>query len=1403
LSDTTEAFRRIPSDAGVTFEGFETLKIPSREAVRAKLEDFIQIGRSSSKPTIRILLGEWGEGKTDAFRRYLKPTLTSQGDYAFLVSASTISNAYGLPKVNALLQTSSNSAVRFLVALFHSIGEEGRVEEINAVGATKDAYEYLDAVLDSLLKGRKKRRIFVFVDEFEELLTNKQRLDEIISGIKEVINGLYPEINEGGKHEGLLHFVIAATPDAYYQLQIKEDTALIFGGLGRRGGAIELPAIRKVEGLQFLFELLRYSYEGKLPEPLPFRSFGIFHAIYRIAQGNPGNMVSLFTRVMSSATKAGSKMRIIDYESFLKFIQKEQVSIYGGTAPCLEAEAFARMLAALSDQRNSELAEKSTHLFRLMIGEPKAFDLAELESRLGGGNLHNTINATNEQLRLKEGIPRGILKLFPLRRDKSIKDVLEVLGDFVKFDREKKSVKIGNYAEPIEAFEDRLTYYTLESTGPSVRLLLPGDPQSASYFFEGIDEDRANEVTSLFRRRLCEEKEVYSLSDQLLDQIYPAPVPRELEFLTDRGLRLKLWRDVTKNLSQLFESVMPQAFISINRKAGIFESQNIGVVLRLRNAEFHDVKFHDFPIKVLFAAFNGDLTGNDVEAVHTAVKSANTPVQLVVLVYTGEKTAQADDKISTKSLGRDGENLVLEFHVHPTLAKRIISIYQAQGEYSDEINNELLLSTTQRVASQDIGLAKKLDEWLVMQQKSGKVIKDFVLNSTTNIPLFGQTLRFFTDTLDTPDGLTEIFRRNLLIQSFFAYESKVGLAPDIEFPEFSRITDDLVENGFVSIEGTKYKIRYHPVETQILKLLGKHQKLTQEEIASYFITKNPRLLTDVFLPALQDKGMIVKTTSSFLLSNRADAVARAEQLFQSFHRLCEIPKYQEYGYVFMTKERGWRLITLSGFKEFADNLHLQVAREDLPDEQVLNKVSLLDKLLNHFLQEFVPLFDSSRDEADSTYLVTSLKHKFNEKLSKLAEHSLKWLRMKIGQFEEMAKTNDTFQEVERARKMNEDNVRSSVETSLKENPGFAKTFAYRNDEEAAYYFNPKLYFVKQSVDKFTNEIENHNKVLDQLFQIFGSFDSNQGRIDELLAAKKVPEYATLSKTILRILRSYNDDMLSDVREIERRTVTLRELLDNLSSSKSNIEASLDTIKTCIALLDDLLDSEKRLNDARTEASAISSHALEIFDTDKSKGMAISFGDTLASALREIEVSGSGIKVRDLSAMPQTIKSLRQQADNSTQRILAAIPSLDEVWQSYRAAFYDFVSTVEIVLALIQKRHSLQVDDLKARLESMKAEAKPTRVAEVSTKLSVLEASQKEISDSFYDRVKPVLSKPKEVRVLELIVSKTRRINTEWLAFTVLLETCQSDLGIPREEAEALVRDLIDQGLIKQGISLSV
>ncbi|HDH07014.1 MAG TPA: hypothetical protein ENF87_01460, partial [Thermoproteales archaeon] len=209
---------------------------------------------------------------------------------------------------------------------------------------------------------------------------------------------------EGGKYEGCLHLIIAVTPEAWYRLQTSEKLSQISGGFVRRIDAINLPPIPKHEGVNFVFQLLEYSYKSGLPNPLPMKSVGIFATIFQITKGNPGGIVKLFTKLLESAKIPEEKaVRVIDGAFLLEALEGEQVSVYGATSPCIEKNTLTRFCCSISESQRNKVAEKCEILFKTLLGELKPFSEKELKKRLRYHDyrITNLVNIVNNTLRQK------------------------------------------------------------------------------------------------------------------------------------------------------------------------------------------------------------------------------------------------------------------------------------------------------------------------------------------------------------------------------------------------------------------------------------------------------------------------------------------------------------------------------------------------------------------------------------------------------------------------------------------------------------------------------------------------------------------------------------------------------------------------------------------------------------------------------------------------------------------------------------------------------------------------------------------------------------------------------------------------------------------------------------------
>jgi hypothetical protein len=1402
---TTQTFKRLPSDSGVTFEGFEDIKLRSREEVRKKLEEFINYCKEARKPAIRIILGEWGEGKTDAFKRYIEPRAKIEGNYAFLISTSTLINGYESPSIQELLKSTSLSAAKFLVVLFNAIREECGEERIPDPRNYRDALNYLNTVLNNLIGKNKSRKIFIFIDEFEELLLYPQRLRDIISGIKETINGMYKMIDEGGEYEGCLHLIIAATPDAYYKLQTTEDFSLIFGGLGRRAGRIDLPQIQKEEGITFLFELLKYAYRGELPQPLPINNLGIFNTIFRIAQGNPGALVSLFTRLMNSAKINEKFIRVIDYEHLLKFLEKEHIFVYGGSTACLAKETFHRLLKVVENQSKKELGEKCITLLKMLVGELKPFSINELEERIKHSNVTNLIAIVNDMLRKKEGIERAILRVRPLRPDKTFHDVERAFKDFIIERDDGKYIQIDSYSEKLSVFEDRISYFTYKDNSIVREIYLPYDEQSVMSFFEGITSDRVVELENIIKR-LCKDEDYYIVSDVLLSQIYPTPVPRELEFIKDREMRLRIWRDVTKNLAREYEINMPQAFIHVLGRSKVFSVIEKGHVQKHDglSACIAELKVEEVKINTLLFPVNGDVRGEDVEELWSIMRGRKPPIHCVLLIYTGELTSEAEEKIENKGIGKKGENIILRIHIHPTLIKRIICIYKASFMSAEKVDEKLLSSIINKIVIQELNLPDKIKNWLKEQEEKGAVVK-LRISSTGNLGEFADTLKFFINFMDQEETTKGVFDKNQKLLGYVRYGAKkVGLIPDIQFPKFNEIVKDLSDNGFlIRLEEGKYRLQLHPVEKRILKILRGESKIPLKDLEEYFILGDTRYLREVFLPILEYKGLITREDKYISLTNRNELYSTVKGYYDRF--IEEAKQYQDYGYVYMVKERGERSIFLTELSSFIHDLYKQVQKvSGLDDQLELQKLSLMRRLLEHFFEELLPLIKKASEKSNEIrFKAKGYQIDIKKLIDEIKEKCDKWFKLQFEAegIEEYKLIQKFLKEIEEIHSLTHEEVKKVIK-ELKEDE--KEKFRFNMAEEEAFYFNPKLYKISALYDDIDKKRKDVEEAVEELKKQFNSLEEKQKKIESELKKRDVPEEYKISHSMLEMLKQLNKDVIPQAQPYKIERLKMKDISEYVQQNLEIVNSSLNHLEKCIDTLDELYKTEEEFVNSLKEAIPLSSHLCSIFDIDEYSSIAEKFFHHIVNIVSQYKEHSQNIRLGEPKLLLEKMEELKEIIEELKGKLISERGLVYSKWKEYVDETKDFISNIKRTMEVLQRFiiNVRKIKEIEEELNNIQNYINIKDIKELNLRLSELERRKQNVHDMLYETLKDLLTR-EEFLLIEYIVEKTKgkRKERSWIPLEEIYEFAEKKLHLDRPKILTSLEKLLDLKILKEGVTL--
>jgi hypothetical protein len=495
-------------------------ELPSRAPTERDLISFIDSCMTAEKVYGCVIKAWWGEGKTDAYENFIKLELEKKGKLTYDVTATTIARIFEKRQKEGI----SDPVVwrAFLAALFESIWEERKSQaaEVRFLERHEEEndFEYIQRVIGELSK--KTERLFIFIDELEQLEIRPVR-DDILLGIR----GLFDQKEEFIR--GNLHLMMACTPDAFNRL-IGSSTQM--GGLLERLTPIELPRPTEDEAVKFVYGLVNYIYEGKVPETHPFINSGPAYAIVYAGHKSPRSMIKVLQQVIEyakhSSSKAGSISQI-DGWLIIDALKNYNLPIFGTQVLALDGDALDRILNLLDIKGETEKTKQIKKLIQLFIGEPIPHSIEELSSRIGTTEtrIKELIGIANNRIS-ESGLLTGWL-------------VLSVGESLTSIDRISEEFKI--YFMPFVFREENNNFIT--------RKFLPIKYQALMSMYPELGMNVAQRIVHQLAS-YCTNAEFYLVSPKLIDLIYPNPDFIELDFIVDKNKRLELWKEAYERINE-------------------------------------------------------------------------------------------------------------------------------------------------------------------------------------------------------------------------------------------------------------------------------------------------------------------------------------------------------------------------------------------------------------------------------------------------------------------------------------------------------------------------------------------------------------------------------------------------------------------------------------------------------------------------------------------------------------------------------------------------------------------------------------------------------------------------------------------------------------------------------------
>jgi hypothetical protein len=511
---------------GVSVAGIRKYaELPCRATTERDLLNFINSCLNAEKIYGCVIKAWWGEGKTDAYENFIKPQLEEKKILTFDVVATTIARVFEKRQKEGV--SDPVIWVAFLASLFEAIWEEKKSRHEakifeRSIDEIKSDFAYIKRVIQQLME--KSSKIFFFIDEMEQLERLPVR-EDILLGIR----GLFDQKEEILR--GNLHLILACTPDAFNRLV---GSSAQMGGLLERLMIMELPRPSKEEAVKFVYGLINYMYEGKVPDPHPFLNSGVAYAIVYAGHSSPRGMIKALQQVIEHAKHQAKEA---GYEGYLKKIdgwmvidalKNYNIPIFGSQVTALDGDFLDnRVLRILNIKGEPDKTNLLRKLIYLLIGEPIPILLSELCVRL---------NAPEQKIKECIGIANNRVE------ESKILNGLLIL-------------QLSKSSEPEENIPEDLRYYFLtylisdNSNDLKPFLFIPLKDRALKSLFPELDLGTSQKILRKISRYVNGES-YYLISPELIEHVYPNPEFLELEFIKDKNRRLELWKNAYEIISE-------------------------------------------------------------------------------------------------------------------------------------------------------------------------------------------------------------------------------------------------------------------------------------------------------------------------------------------------------------------------------------------------------------------------------------------------------------------------------------------------------------------------------------------------------------------------------------------------------------------------------------------------------------------------------------------------------------------------------------------------------------------------------------------------------------------------------------------------------------------------------------
>ena len=1029
---------------------------------------------------------------------------------------------------------------------------------------------------------------------------------------------------------------MACTPEAYYKIQVHDDTKGIMGGFDRRINKINLPEIRKEEGINYLYSLLNYSYDYNLPNPMPISDISLFNTILRICHGNLGIITSLFTDLFNSLRK-DDEIEILNHRNLISFLKHKEINVFGANTPCIDNENYDKITKNLKEQSTDSLGDLCLEVFNLLLGEYKPFKLDEISLRTSSSrsDILTALEIINKTIYEQEKIEKSVIKLSPVKKEidfEGLEYELKEEYNYIKSADNKKNfvIPFTDYEEPLSTFKDRITFYEFEKEKNSLSssMYLPVGYDINPFFNEEIQgsEDRVEDVLSSFR----EDEKYYMASDSLLNHIYPTPVPPELIYFTDKLEKLKLWRCVNHNLRDLYEKNFLDAFLEALKKSNIFEVNEKTIldgfpIISLRDDETNTT------INTLVYVINGDVKPKILNELNNILYE-NLDVHMALLLYNGDMIEKSTKILSENTLSELDRLLPLQMHA--SLAKKILFGFLANNtkKYKKFVEKELYKGICEKLFDEDINLSNKIKKWVYTQKNTGLVIDELVIKSTNDIKVFADGLKLYLN-YDQSFTTKQIYEKNfeeiLKYKKFGARGGFISSDYEDRPKVFEDVTADLIENGFLIKNPDKtISVITNPVEKRIIEIIKRKKKIDLSNLVNCFIVRDRKEKTfeSVFINITEYKGIIKKSNKNPVLEilELDTALNNLKKDFSDYNKALTSNDVPDDAHYYERKKYGGKLIMLNEFNHFLNNVYENAVNEN-DEKKALLKINICSRLIQQFRDNLEKAIVHSSEKQEK--LIKNLKEdkkELDNVFEDVLHESRKWLRLKVDennifQYKIMKKEFDNIIKIhdKNYTKNDLENEIIQLETSFKNKYGkkgleeeLYKIFNFSKTYTTCPHYNLKFYLMKVKSTKLENDM---NSIKNEFLRILTKFDEIETRNSEIKTELKDLEEKSkntkMAKHMFKNVMKTPFFVDGDLKEINH-DIEVSELVEKAEKRIKDISDRIKLITRFNTFIEDLSKDEKIVLSRIKQYKADCQKIKEIFNVEEYKNDIQKFEDKI-------------------------------------------------------------------------------------------------------------------------------------------------------------------------------------------------